>query len=219
MLNRIVCLNLDSRIHEQERIAKEFNEVGLNIEFFLAGDGSLPAKYDYIDVEPPYTRYGYPAWTLRSNSWNAYACFKKIIQKAKDDHLASVTLVEDDCCILPYFNQNLKQVRKELCNLPVPDMLYFCANHTWTPTTQLSPYILKLNGSGGFQFVSISNRLFDKFLESPMDEPIDSFAGKKIHPYYNCYATWPSLAIPKAGYSYCEGHSYDNTKLYLNKGC
>lgn len=219
MFQRAVCLNLDKRLAEQDRLAREFGEAGLYLEFFVAGDGSIPnIVYNHIDMPAPSGRHGYPAWVNRPNSYNAFLCFKKIIREAQADDIESVALVEDDCTLLPNFKEVLNEVNQELKDVPPWDMLYLCANHTWTPTTQVAPHLLKLNGSGGFQFVIIRHKLFQVFLDMPLDAPIDAKAGA-LHSKYNCYAVWPNIAIPLAGYSYCEGTSYDNTKLYKNKGC
>ncbi len=221
MRDKFVCLNLDKRINEQERLQGEFSNIGIDLKFFVVGNGTLlPAnKYDYIDQTPPPNRYGYPAWANRPNSWNAFSAYKKIIQRAKDENWGVVGLVEDDCTILPNYEEVTMEAMKEIGSLPDWDMLYFCANHTWTPTVELTPHILKLKGSGGFQMVLISETLFDKFLDMPMICPIDEAAGRYIHKKHNCYAIWPNVAIPKPGYSYCEGTSYDNTELYKNRGC
>ena len=219
MFDRIVCLNVDKRFSQRERLKREFDNVGLNIEFFLAGNGSLEEKYDHIDIDPDHGRTGYTYWVERPNSYNAFLCFKKIIRLAKQDGLNNVVLVEDDCTILPCFKDVFPLVVEELNSLQNWSMLYLCANHTYCKTMQLSPHILKVKGSGGFQFVMIKKNLFDPILNLKLNGPIDEQVAIHIHPVYNCYATWPNLAIPLPGYSYCEGHSYDNTKLYNNKGC
>jgi GR25 family glycosyltransferase involved in LPS biosynthesis len=218
MFSEIWCLNLDKRINEQERLKQEFKNVGLPINFFVAGDGSLPIKYDHVDIEPPRYRFGYPAWANRPNSYNAFLCFKKILQSALDRNLPTVGLVEDDCTLSYNFQPVLTEALSELLSLPTWDMLYLCANHTWTPTLQMSDHVLKLNGSGGFQFVLIRKNLFQIFLDMSLDAPIDAKAAQ-LHKNYNCYAVFPNIAIPKPGYSYCEGAAYDNTELYKNKGC
>lgn len=225
MFNRIVCLNLDKRIHEQERLSREFAGVGLELEFFVCGDGhTLPAeRYDRIDNEPPPHRSGYPAWANRPNSWNAFACYKEIIRKAQADNIEVLGLVEDDCHLLPNFQEVWEAANDELYNpyyqLYPWDMMYLCANHTWRPTKELAPHLLKLNGSGGFQFVLIHYSLFQTILDLPMVAPIDGLVGDRIHPTHNCYAVWPNIAVPLGGYSYCEGYYYDNIELYKNKGC
>lgn len=221
MFDKIVCLSLDKRFNEQGRIIDEFRVKGLEIEFFLAGDGLLfPAeKYSHIDIVPPKDRRGYPAWANRPNSYNAFLCFKKIIKKALEDNLENIALCEDDVTLKDNFGEVLSEAKKELAILPKWDMLYLCANHTWMPTRLLGSYVLKLNGSGGFQFVGINKSLFQTILDMPMIAPIDEMAGKTLHPKYNCYAVWPNIAVPLGGYSYCEGYSYDNSSLYNNRGC
>lgn len=221
MLNHIMCLLLDKRYNERERISEQFKKEGLNVFFFLAGNGKLrpPKEYDHIDIVPPSGRWGYPAFVNRPNSYNAFLCFKKIIQLAKDLRLPEITICEDDVVLLPNFREVWDLAYAQLAKLPSWDMLYLCSNHTWTPTTLLSPNVLKLNGSGGFQMVGIAETIYDAILELPIIGPIDERVGRIIHPKYNCYAVWPNIAIPKPGFSECEGYSYDNTHLYKNRGC
>lgn len=221
MFDRIVCLCVDKRVNEQPRLKAEFDAAGLPLDFFVAGDGkTLPAEqYSHIDVPAPEGRFGYPAWVNRPNSYNAFLCYKKIIQKALDDGCSAVALVEDDCTLRPNFNEILPLALAELKELPPWDMFYLCANHAYTHTIQLKPHVLRLQGSGGFQFVNIRRNMFQVFLDMPMIAPIDGMAGNTLHSRYNCYAVWPNLAIPKPGYSHCEGTSYDNTAQYDIKGC
>lgn len=221
MFDKITCLSLDKRFNQQERIANEFKAKGLSINFFLVGNGTLfPANnYKHIDVVPPPGRTGYPAWANRPNSYNAFLSFKKIIKEALDEGCETLALCEDDVTLRDNFNEVLDIARLELATLPEWDMLYLCSNHTWAPTKLLAPHILKLNGSGGFQFVGIKRKMFQVFLDLPLLAPIDETAGKKLHPKYNCYAVWPNIAIPQPGYSYCEGVAYDCTPLYENRGC
>jgi hypothetical protein len=214
-------LLLDKRFGHKDRILQEFEKAGLNKpEFFLAGEGQLLEEeyYDYIDQVPP-PRSGYRAWVERPNSWNAFQCFRKMIGQAQKDELESIALCEDDVGLQPNFQEVLKKAEEELAALPAWDMLYLCANHTFKPTKQLSEHVLKLNGSGGFQFVLLRSHMYKVILDLPVEDPIDGMVGKKIHPSYNCYAIWPNIAIPLGGYSYCEGYDYDGATMYLNKGC
>jgi hypothetical protein len=220
LFGKITCLLLDKRYEEKERLTTQFSAQNLKINFFVVGNGNiLPSNvYDYIDIVPPPNRTGYPAWANRPNSYNAFCSYKIILQQALDEGWQSATLVEDDCTLRPNFSEIVPQAIKELEQVPRWDMMYWCSCHAWTSTYLFQPHLLKLNGSGGFQCVTIRRSLFKTFIDMPMTAPIDALAGK-LHSQYNCYAVWPNVAIPKPGFSYCEGTYYDNTKLYEIRGC
>lgn len=219
MKEKISVLILDKRIHHKNRIEKEFAEKKLiQPEFFIAGDGKHNLKYDIVDVIPENISGSYESFNSRQNSYNAFVSFKKIIARAKQEGVDILTICEDDVTLLDNFNEIEAKAKEQLANLPEWDMLYYCANHYWKPTFQIAENILSLRGSGGFQFVKIKNKMFDEFLRLPINNPIDDMAANHFHPIYNCYAIWPNIAIPLPGYSFCEGHEYDNTELYKKKG-
>jgi hypothetical protein len=216
MFDRVVCLNIDKRIEEQKRIQLLVQEVlGKDVEFFLAGRGQkLP--YDYVDVVSPPPREGYPAWTKRPNSWNAFRCFKHILLKSKEMGTQNTLLLEDDVDFIEGAKEVLQESLEELPN--DWDLFYLGANHTWAITYEISKHILRLKGSGCFHAVCIRNTVYDDILALPMENPIDGVVAKYLHPDKNCYGIWPNIAITVPGYSYCEGTEVNYNHFFSHKG-
>lgn len=221
--DKLVCLGIDKRINEHYTLRKQFEERNAHLNIFLAGDGlTRPAwEYDRIDTEPP-VRRGYPAWAHRPNSWNAFQCFRQIITRAKEEGVQTLGIFEDDCRLLDNFDGVLNAAGKELEELDVKwDMLYLGANHTFSVTKEISPHLLKLNGSGCWHAVILNNEhgsVFDEVLALPANAPIDQMCGQMLHPKLDCYAVWPTVAIQKSGYSHCEGSEQDYSHYWENKG-
>lgn len=217
MFDRAVCLNLDKRFSNRERIKKQFGENGIAVDFFLAGDGKMVAEpYDHVDVTPP-RRSGYPAWANRPNSYNAFLCFRKIIERAFNDNVRSLLLIEDDAIPTNQFSEVLALALKQL---PEPwDMLYLGANHTFSRTHQVCGNLLRVNGSGCFHGVVLNCSIFMDILQLPMAGPIDGEVAKALHPIRQCYAVWPNIVVTEPGFSHCEGREVDYTDYFKEKGC
>jgi len=221
--NLIVCLTLDKRVQDGciGRISFAFHKFGWKVNFFICGDGKTLTKYSYdrVDTTPPKGRVGYPAFVTRPNSWNAFACFKQIIEQAKKDQIETLLLLEDDVELTDNFSETLSLAQSQINeNLVDWDMLYLGANHTWARTKQVSENLLKVNGSGCFHAVGLRSTVYDAILDLPMTRPIDGLVGEKLHKRFNCYAVWPNIALQQSGYSYCEGNTTNYGHFWGNKG-
>lgn len=217
------CLFLDKRYcpeNDSKIFADFYKGADCVIDRFLAGEGKLfpPEYYQHIDVVPPH-RTGYPAWVNRPNSYNAFLCFRKMIEQAKKERAENLLIVEDDAVVLPDFKEVYDLARVDLSCDPMWEMLYLGANHTFSRTEEVTENLLRLNGSGCWHAVVLNHRVYDKILALPMDGPIDGQCGKIIHPDRHCYAVWPNIVVTKPGFSYCEGRDVDYSDLFKNKGC
>lgn len=216
MIDLTLCLNVDRRWGERDRLRAEFARVGFAVEFFLAGDGvTAPGPYDHVDVVPP-PRQGYPAWATRPNSYNAFLCFQKMVGRAKERGARTLLVLEDDASVAWPFDTVWPRA---LAELPADwDMLYLGANHAFSRTTAVSEHLLRLDGSGCWHAVCLRDSSFDAVLGLPMDGPIDQMCGRHLHRRLNCYAVWPSVVLPLPGFSHCEGREVDYTHFFSSRG-
>lgn len=217
---------LDKREDSYKTLLRaECEYLGVPYEFFRVGQGLLcpPETYGHINVEPP-ARSGYPAWTNRPNSYNAFLSFRKIIEKAQADQLPSLLILEDDA----YFVESPEERPRDVFVRAYDDMvkedpqwefLYLGANHTFSRTTSISRNLLRLSGSGCWHAVLLSERAYQLVLDLPLEGPIDGEVAKKLHPRNHSYACWPSIVWTRAGYSHCEGREVDYHSFFQNKGC
>ncbi len=216
------CLNVDHRYEERDRIRKEFAPHGICVEFFGCGQGKRfrPSWYDRVDTAPP-PRSGYPAWASRPNSWNAFQCFRVIVGLAGFRRWDRVLLLEDDVGLEPHFGEVFEKGLADVERVdPDWQFLYLSANHTFRPTEEVTPNLLRLAGSGGFHCVLLHRRAFELVLNLPQAAPIDEMVGQCLHPLGHSYAIWPQGAYQRAGYSHCEGgfFDYQGQNLYKSKG-
>lgn len=212
--DQIVCLNIDKRYGERERIEREVGKQGGIVEFFLAGDGNRRPieEYDQID-DPvvPATFNGFP------NSYNAFKCFQRIIHRAYYAKIKNVLILEDDVEFTPNTSYILERALKQVQSVAAWDMLYLGANHSWSVTEAYDRNILKLNNSVCWHAVAIDERLFPKILDWVPLKPIDAMAAS-IQPYYNCYAVWPNIAIQRPGRSEVEQRDRDYSEFWSCPG-
>lgn len=187
------------------------------IKEVVCGKGEYNIEYDIIDPKeiPDYWTRG-PFGNL-VNSYCAFLCFQYIIKDAKKNNYERILILEDDFEFVDDFDIILNRAREQK---PFEDwdMLYLGANHTWSPTKQLSPNILKLYGSLCWHAVALKNTVYDEILSWIPDEPIDKKAAEVLHPKYNCLAIWPSIIIQKAGFSNVEGKLRDYLEFFKSKG-
>lgn len=222
-IDRAVCLLVDERHAYGSPLLVDFERYlppSCPLTFFFAGKGRMgsPQVYDHIDIEPP-SRTGYPAWVKRPNSYNAFLCFLKIVERAKEDGVESLLILEDDAFTTPDFPEVLAKAWDQLQGVdPHWHALYLGANHKFSPTVEVSPNLLRLNGSGCWHSLILSHRAFDHVLNLPMEGPIDGVFAKYVHPMGHCYATWPNIARTKAGFSLCEGREVDYSEFWNVKG-
>lgn len=188
------------------------------IKEVVCGKGKLNIEYDIIDpIEiPDYWKNG-PFGKLE-NSYCAFLAFKWIINDAIKNNYQKIMILEDDFEFTDDFDNILNRAREQSKNIDW-DMLYFGANHTWSPTKQISPNLLKIYGSLCWHAVALKNTVFSEILSWIPDEPIDKKAADILHNKFNCYAIWPSIILQKAGYSNVEGKTRDYSEFFTSKGC
>lgn len=225
-IDKIVILTVDKRYIENGRNflrwkarskLHNFN----NIYEYVCGKGKEDIEYNRIDPPedeiPDYWKNG-PFGKL-TNSYCAFLCFQDIIRQAKKEERENILILEDDFEFTDNFDDIYVKAISQLNNLPPWDMLYFGANHTWSPTKQWSENILRLYGSLCWHAVLLKNTVFDEILSWRADEPIDKKAADILHPQYSCLAIWPSIIVQKAGFSNVEGRHRSYLEFFESKGC
>lgn len=224
-IDKIVILTVDKRYVENGRNflrwkarskLSNFN----NIYEYVCGKGKEDVEYKRIDPsedEIPNCWKNGPFGNL-TNSYCAFLCFQDIIKQAKKENRQNILILEDDFEFTENFSEVFNKASKQLESLPSWDMLYFGANHSWSPTKQWSDNILKLYGSLCWHSVLLKNTVFDEILSWTPIMPIDTMAAKVLHPKYTCLAIWPSIIVQKPGYSNVEGKVRDYSEFWSCKG-
>ncbi len=217
---RIVCLNVDKRFHEQKRLRDDVLEnLGQELEFFVVGEGKLlpPEKYNRIDVPLPPTRRHRRKWMRLPHSYNAYLSFKAILEQAKKDNCANILILEDDIEFVPdfksLFQKSWEQLQENYHN--GWDLFYLGANHRRAWTMEISPNLLRVRNSNTFHAIAIANRLFQTIIDLPLSKSIDIAVASHVQCYKQniTLACWPSLVLQKDCISCCE-ECYSNKSWY-----
>lgn len=209
--DKVVVLNVDKRICEQERLNKDVKSLGGSPVYFIVGDGKVNNQtYDRINIEPSQEWMNGPFKRLR-NSYNAFLSYQDIIKDAKEKNLNNICLLEDDvefrCNAEVLMSINLNILHDKW------DLLYLGANHTWAKTKKVAPNLLQIDGSVCWHAIALNKTVFDEILSWKPDRPIDDKA-KELHKKYRCYAIWPSIAVQRPGFSNVEGRFVDYSKYW-----
>lgn len=186
---KIYCINLDSRTDRWKECQEEFSKVGIleRVErisgIVFEGHGSKKQNACYGN----------------------HLTHAKILRKAQDLGLNNVLIFEDDVEFFSNAEKNLSlsinNLRKNHSNW---DMLYLGCNLDRYQAFQVDENLIKLTGAFATHGYAINKSLFRKLIEINEDFTIahnDVEYAYQIHPYYNCFLTWPLVAGQRVSYS------------------
>ena len=214
------CLVLDKRIEFWPTLKESFQQRGITVNRFLAGDGHLKdEQYDYIDtndVTPSY--YGgtdYATWYNRPNAFNAWKCHKLMFQSSLLDGFDHLLLIEDDAFIENDFDDILEKT-EEFWDIHQYDIIYFGCYpqpNGLQPTT--NPYLFKATKVAGFHAVLLTKPVIEKLLSFFALGPYDEICWKYINSKVHAWAFNPCIISQKSGYSFVEGSNLEKpSRLY-----
>jgi len=214
--DRVVILSIDRRQSLWPELELQLTAAGIkNFSRFVAGDGKLlPASF-YNHIDPDSVPSAFSGF---ANSYKAFLCFQRIIHSAHAAGADNVLIFEDDAELTTNANAIFEKTAADLIRLGLDwDLLYLGANHSWATTYQLTPNLLRLAGSFCFHAIAIHRTVFDQILSWSPQFPIDLMAGR-VHMRNRSFATWPSIAIQKPGFSHVEGRERDYSEYWACQG-
>jgi GR25 family glycosyltransferase involved in LPS biosynthesis len=217
--DKIYCINLDRRPDRwEENCLPQFKELGMEVERFSACDGKTEVDLGHGDV--------YNAELAGTIS------HLKAIKKAKEEGVERLLLLEDDVVFSTNGNTNTSEMFSERIK-QVPedwDILFFGGNHVGD-MSNVSPGVVKLNGSYAIHACGIKNTAFDIMI-THLERNIDKVMGDKetrikpsvaadyflaqLHRSLGVYCFIPHLAWQKDGHSDIQNAymDYDFLKKY-----
>jgi GR25 family glycosyltransferase involved in LPS biosynthesis len=225
--DRIECLCVDARCNEWDRIDKEFGKYGTPIDKFIAGKGIMLPKQAYNFIDPPHEKTIVPpGWYSRgftNNAYYCYLCHRKILERALQDNVKTLLMLEDDCQLMDNAETMLEKASQQMVDQNIQwDMLYLGANHTWANTKEISDNVVQcLFGTYCWHCVAINQQhhnMIKELLSLPPMGAFDWLSSQKIQPKFNCYAVWPTVAIQRPGLSNVLGSIQDYTHYFNTKG-
>lgn len=199
---------------EKERLEGLFGHLP-NFSFFVDGDGKMLPRELYDQT----TRHDMPAaYRGGRGVWQHWCAMREIFAAARNEGWSSFLFIEDDVVLTDRFDEVVAAADAQSAGLPLWDILYYGANHSPAVTRELSPNILKVEGSLTTHMVGFRNTVYDDFLDLPTDISDDVRIARELHPKYNCYAIWPSVALQKPGFSVIWNQHTDYTSYFTKKG-
>lgn len=210
-IKQAVCLTLDKRIEEFDRIKTEWKNIDINVELFLCGDGILKSIYNRIDdkiLPPIYNEtINYPTWLNRSATYDAWKCHKQIFTDFYRNYSDGYLLIlEDDAKMEEDFEEILTKVEPYFKTRTF-DLLNFGAYLSKPYTETDNPHVIKLDGrGGGLHCCMLSRRLCKNLSEMLPLGPYDWMIEQYWQNRYPCYAIYPGIVTQKDGFSFIEGH-------------
>jgi hypothetical protein len=210
----IYCINLDRRPDRwEENCLPQFKELGIEVERFSACDGKTEVDLGFGDV--------YNAELAGTIS------HLRAIKKAKKEGVTKLLLLEDDVVFKTNtnveFSERIKQVPDNW------DILFFGGNHVGG-MSNISPGIVKLNGSYAIHACGVSCDVFDILIQH-LENNINKVMGgndrlkpsvaadyflAQLHRSLGVYCFLPHLAWQKDGHSDIQNAymDYDFLKKY-----
>lgn len=187
--DKTYLINLDKRTDRLELAQEECKKHDIEFERFPAVDGSQIE----MNIQNPS-----PFWN--KGALGILYTTLQIIEKAKEEKLNSVLILEDDV----EFEENTNKIVSEnMDNIPSGwDTIFFGANHQ-KPTTPISNRIHKLGSAYALHCYAIHHSVFDELinlLQNP-SMPLDQYIAKYIHSKGNSYCFRPPVAYQKPGFS------------------
>ena len=225
------CLVLDKRIELFEDLKKQCEEVGIEVEPFIAGSPTedeciLPLEsYDHIDEKDiDLSCWGYGKPEHKINHYNAFKCHHKMITKAKEEGLSHFLMLEDDAYITSRFTEVLYSLQnvEEMQDLNA-DLLYlgwwigdendeFNKKIEEDYSSDGSIGVEKVRQVGGLHGVVINENMYDAILSMRPVNPIDCQLNM-MHNKINSYYIKPKIIHIRTTYSYCEGSVIKRNKI------
>jgi len=223
LFQEVVVLNVDKRYKEFERIERMLQDVGYtrNIRRVIVGKGEVLPEDEYTIIDEPRCSdlWSRGAFANLPNSYHAFKAFQRIVGDLYNNGIKTALILEDDALFVDGFAETLEKAEKDIQDNKIHwDMLYLGANHTWAQTREQAPNLLRLLGSLCWHAVGLHHSVYLPILEWTADKPIDLKSAEILHPIYNCYAVWPSIAVQKPGFSVVEGRERNYDEFFVSKG-
>ena len=212
-----ICLTHDSRFATEERRIRDlFRDRVARLYFRLDGDGETFPRFRYHQIHDhavPESFNGTPGayWYTRA--------FQGAVRRARDLGWPEFLCLEDDCDLLPNFDDVTAEALGQIDRLGLcPDLLYFGANHSEATTTGLAPNLLQCDGSWTTHCVLIRSSVYDAIIDAPPVKPGDVILAQDVQPRCLAVAVWPSVAIQRPMRSVIWQKDVDYGECWTTKG-
>jgi hypothetical protein len=230
MIDAAICLSLDKRKHLIPALAEQVKDLfSIEMQTFGVGEGEDPNfKYDWVDKNSrplhginPGCQWNYGTGISSIRHYRAHISHKFIIDQARSKGYKNFLLLEDDAVFL----SRAKSVLESLEFIPEFDLIYL-GWHAWqyendkavgqnisieknwekTGKTYLL-HVGQINGFkfniGGFHAVIINESAYEKLLNMPCREPLDSMVNQNYQDF-NRFIIIPKIVGDPCGWSYCD---------------
>ena len=220
-VTQAVCLVIDQRADIALNLIESYNNVGIKVIPFLAGNGRVFKKYNYIDTNEisPYALYNDRDINTRIRAYNCWKChrliFLNFVQQYKNDDY--LLLIEDDAILTSDFTDILDNIEGYF-QYNTFDMLYF-GSHFSSDSFKKTyhPNLLRLYNGGGFHSVMISYKIVKELLSFEPTCPYDNIAAKYIQQKDICYTIFPACVTQDKYESLLETGYYSRHNMGQNR--
>jgi GR25 family glycosyltransferase involved in LPS biosynthesis len=209
-IDKAVCLTLDTRIDYAKEIQKSAIDHNIQLELFIAGNGSKDLKYNHVDINelPPNTPGkslgpGTYTWNESPNMYNGFLCHREIIREAYYNGCEVLLMMEDDAVFMDNFEEILAQVDDFFIHNNW-DIIYLGSYSLPTDgNVEVCPHVKKIvSGCGGFHGVLIKRKILEIAKDFPPYETMDGlFCRSGFQQKYDCFLIDPCVINQKAGFS------------------
>lgn len=211
--SRVYCVNLDSRPDRWHESKREFNRLG-----FRANVKRFPGIV-FSGTGPMSGRAG------------CFSSFRAIIQKAKEENLENVLILEDDVL---FIGDTLNVLEASIAELSEKDWKMFYLGMAITdefsdaPLSLAGDNLLRMQGGLCHHATAYHHSIYDKVLEGiPStdriaewlieNESMERWLAENIQANYGVYCTNPMIATQRPSWSDIDGKHSDFGKELVQK--
>jgi hypothetical protein len=191
------CINLDRRPERLEKVCAEFDKHGIeNVMRFTGIDGKD------LDYKGP----------LNAGQMGCTLSHLFLLEHARDNHLDSILIFEDDVLLSTDFNDRFNEAINEL---PGDWCMFYLGGNHFKGLQPYSDNLVRLKGTLTTHAFAIHSRFYDvaiSTIRATLDQVIDVYF-MILHSQYPCYCVHPKIAFQAIGFSDLEEREVDYTVL------
>lgn len=218
-IERAVCITIPGRWPGgYEAVRGQFAARGVDVTAVVNGpldrlpppDDRVPAGYECLaNTQPPPASF----WGVAGSWWHRLA-FRRIVERARQDGVRSLLIVEDDA-------RFVREADAILDGVEVPPdwrLLYLGGMHNWAATADAGPNVVRTYGARAIHAVVYHRDCFEDLLALPPEGPVDHEIAERLHARLPCYAVWPSAVIQGENVSTMTGRPSAGPDFYGDRG-
>jgi GR25 family glycosyltransferase involved in LPS biosynthesis len=165
-IKNVYYINLAHRTDKKQHIENELNKIGIYAQRFDA--------YNFMSQSTVKTMWDFDISTkLNKSQYGCTMSHFSLLEKARDNHLDYLWILEDDCCFESNFREQLHPILKELLAMKYWHMFFFYC--VWPPRIKLTNSISQIYHAWILHSYIVNGQYVDEIIKRIQDLPHQFF--------------------------------------------